>query len=1441
MLEESNSSKQYVVTNVFTAWEISNNIKDVQASLRQDGTEFILKQKCFDTLYSVLVNFSSVDGEIQRHSWDLMVKAMGKLVSEVGHIIDGDLTGSSKAKWLNIIKMTTFIACKLIDAMENKYNNTSDILVTGKGRKKPPKDTDQGHWEEDRNNMLVHLYTLIQYPLQRLWEPPVVEDDFVILIGDSCYKMLESPNMALVRTKDTRTSMFQIIGTLVKKFNHGMACSLKILQLLRTYEHMVSPAAQGVILLIQTFGDKYVLPEIIKEISRVSRDDMVKDTSGLRNFTQFLVEVSNNCPQMIVPSLSLLITFLDEEVYSLRSCVLSIMGSVVLNLLKGDNLDPKSKDLRDQCLEHLEDHIHDVHALMRSKVLQIWNDLIREKAVPLSRQHDVLKLVLGRLWDKSSLVRKNAIQLLTAFVNSNPFAAKLPLEELESQCALELKKLQELSPNIDIDSLGKEEACADENTSPRAAWIAIVPDVIKAVQEVLEDSMECDEEEDTLDEEIDLSNAVKEVAEALSSNKLYRAVKLLQEVFEKFSGAEVLNYNPEEHSSKTFEAVAEEDLTEKDINFLVVLERIFLSAKEMEKAESPPEEKDEMTDETNEKNEELKSEINKQKMLVAYFKDSVKFAKLIQQGLPIMCQLLGSKHVSDVMEAISFFVTAFEFGVLDAMTGVRKMLMLVWSKEQEVKAAVVEAYRRLYINSDNHNERTQALQIVENLSSLIVGATMGERTSLEEIVSQFVSSGDITKQCITLLWERFTKTLPDTTDEEAHTALIILAMCANAEQSIILSNFDVLTASGLGEQGEQDFALVKETCHALLRVAVVKPKTDAPTAPNRLDRDHEIFKRLSKILIQGLTNLKDRQYSPMALKAVSVIYALAEHPDLICEEVIQEMYQILENPSQDEGSPPDNTSDNNFSVPAGVLTRFCVVLGHVAVCQLVHLDIYVFSELKRRNNLKEEMEVEKKRKKTRKSKKSSASDVSKGSQETDLDEEMGLVGAVADDTEAEYIRYVCETEIINSDNLLGTIKPMIWTLCTNPGKYKNTELQAASSLTLAKYMMVSSKVCEENLQLLFTILERSNEDVVRANLVIALGDLYFRFPNELEPWTPRFYARLRDSSSKVRQNTLTVLTHLVLNDMVKVKRHISDIAYCICDEDPHISGLAGLFFHELAKKGNTLYNVLPDMISRLSDPDVGVKEESFRRIIGEVLALIQKDKHWENLVEKLCHRFQATINVRQWRDIAYCLAQLEFNEKCIKKLSENFVCYADKLHEPEVYDLFMEIISNVQKIIKPEVKSVVEELEKRIVDSHEKGVEDENIARKAGNAKLKTTNSKTVRKSATSRRGKKSKSGSSESESEDEDTRQQLHPVHRSKKENLRQSSRVSHSNTTNVQQCSNDSEENEEEEKELPSDTSEEKENSKPSPRHPLIVSNSQPSRRSKRSHNQRKSWLQS
>lgn len=67
--------------------------------------------------------------------------------------------------------------------------------------------------------------------------------------------------------------------------------------------------------------------------------------------------------------------------------------------------------------------------------------------------------------------------------------------------------------------------------------------------------------------------------------------------------------------------------------------------------------------------------------------------------------MLGSQNTTDVMEAIEFFVTSFEFGVGNAMMGIRRMLVLIWSKEANIKDAVVAAYKRLYLNPQGNNPR----------------------------------------------------------------------------------------------------------------------------------------------------------------------------------------------------------------------------------------------------------------------------------------------------------------------------------------------------------------------------------------------------------------------------------------------------------------------------------------------------------------------------------------------------------------------------------------------------------------------------------------------------------------------------------------------------------------------------------------------------------------
>lgn len=51
-----------------------------------------------------------------------------------------------------------------------------------------------------------------------------------------------------------------------------------------------------------------------------------------------------------------------------------------------------------------------------------------------------------------------------------------------------------------------------------------------------------------------------------------------------------------------------------------------------------------------------------------------------------------------VQEAVQFCVTVCEFSVANSVSGVRKMLPLVWSTDAAIKDAVVQAYRRLYLN-----------------------------------------------------------------------------------------------------------------------------------------------------------------------------------------------------------------------------------------------------------------------------------------------------------------------------------------------------------------------------------------------------------------------------------------------------------------------------------------------------------------------------------------------------------------------------------------------------------------------------------------------------------------------------------------------------------------------------------------------------------------------
>merc|ERR1712113_1361288 len=118
-----------------------------------------------------------------------------------------------------------------------------------------------------------------------------------------------------------------------------------------------------------------------------------------------------------------------------------------------------------------------------------------------------------------------------------------------------------------------------------------------------------------------------------------------------------------------------------------------------------------------------------------------------------------------------------------------------------------------------------------------------------------------------------------------------------------------------------------------------------------------------------------------------------------------------------------------------------------------------------------------------------------------------------------------------------------------------------------------------------------------------------------------------------------VLTHLILNDMVKVKGQVCEIALCLRDDDARIRDMSRLLFNELSKRSNNpIYNLLPDIISKLSQ--ISLKKEDFRIIMSFLLGFITRERQNEMLIEKLCQRFPNCESISQKADLTFCIAQL---------------------------------------------------------------------------------------------------------------------------------------------------------------------------------------------------------
>jgi len=340
------------------------------------------------------------------------------------------------------------------------------------------------------------------------------------------------------------------------------------------------------------------------------------EKAGVRSIAAFVEEITSRLPRVMVSQIALLLPHLGGKAWTLRSAIVTSIGYLLhkaFDASAGDAADAQGVAARLRSKQHLLDilceRVRDQSSFTRKAVLQTWQYLAENRAIPLGHWQVVTSIATGRLEDKSSLVRKEALKLLTYLMLHNPFGPSLPMDRFSASLAVHKGMLDQVMPpsNAPEDAFAQEIEVAGSGDD--ATGCEGGSETVSAKPEPVDDE----------DGDAAMGNAEGDEPAAPAEGAMQGG---------EGEGAQ------QQILAKTPAEVGWDGTVE-----------------------------------------ELQA-------LVASLELAVDFARSLSACMPTLVQLLASSTLSDVQESIAMLLTCKQFDVAGAPDAIRKMLPLVFARDQ---------------------------------------------------------------------------------------------------------------------------------------------------------------------------------------------------------------------------------------------------------------------------------------------------------------------------------------------------------------------------------------------------------------------------------------------------------------------------------------------------------------------------------------------------------------------------------------------------------------------------------------------------------------------------------------------------------------------------------------------------------------------------------------
>lgn len=364
----------------------------------------------------------------QRKQLSYLVASSFKAVSRIvdASISSGDFVDSIP-NYKNVLERYGYLTFVLFTILGKE--DFSGISTA----KSKSKSSQYQAWQANQSqvqDLLDATESCLKLDLSKIFVTTPEKSAFMELFNRPIFHLMETPER--MKFASTKVIMFRCVCMMVKFHSHGSTVQNSIIQSLTYFVHL--PPYMGELLHQLDVNYEYgaLTEDVLREISQIEFNS--NDSNGPKAVSEFLVSLSQLSPRLILKQMASIAQLLDNSNQTLRCSVVESCGNIVVDIIKSDE---SYKDLEheetgsrgggnhqiESLIDLLQERLLDQNPFVRTKAIQALNKICSVD-VKLSRRRQIFMVLTVRsLDDRSTLVRRNAVKLMSKLVLNHPFAS----------------------------------------------------------------------------------------------------------------------------------------------------------------------------------------------------------------------------------------------------------------------------------------------------------------------------------------------------------------------------------------------------------------------------------------------------------------------------------------------------------------------------------------------------------------------------------------------------------------------------------------------------------------------------------------------------------------------------------------------------------------------------------------------------------------------------------------------------------------------------------------------------------------------------------------------------------------------------------------------------------------------------------------------------------